>query len=420
MAGGRLSTMIRFLGSLAARRDGDATDAELLRRFAARDESAFARLVERHGPMVRGVCRRVLRHEQDAEDAFQATFLVLARKARSVSGPGRLANWLYGVAYRVALKARARSAWWRASRREVGDMAAPEHTPEMVWADLRPVLDEEVSRLPEKYRLPFVLCYLEGRTNEEAARLMACPKGTVLSRLAWARERLRARLTRRGLAPSAALLGTLLGQGAAPAGVPVRLVSSTAELVMRLAAAPPGVSALAEGVLRAMMLSKLKRAALALLVLVPLGGGVALLGRPAEESGGKEERAPGAKAPREDLRETLLALEKRSWEALKRQDATALGKLAAKEFVAVLSDGSRLTGEEFLKQVPHFRVKDYALNDVRLTRLGPDAALLTYRVRSATEVLGETKRETSQACSIWVRRDGKWLSAFYQETPLKK
>ena len=209
MTGGHMQALVRLIRKVAGHGGLDGvTDAQLLVRFALeRDDNAFAALVQRHGPMVLGVCSRVLRDPNDADDAFQATFLVLVRKARSISRPHLLANWLFGVARRTALEAKTRAARRQARERKVVDVATADPTLAAVWADLRPVLDEEVGRLPERYRVPFVLCYLEGRTNEEAARLLDCPKGTVLSRLSWARQRLRTRLTHRGLAPSAAARG---------------------------------------------------------------------------------------------------------------------------------------------------------------------------------------------------------------------
>src|SRR5262249_1941921 len=157
----------------------------------SRDELAFEVIVRRHGAMVWNVCRRVLRHHQDAEDAFQATFLTLARKAHAIGKRESVASWLHKVAYRAALGAMAS----RARRTTVPetaamDLPAADETGGLLWRDLRPALDEEICRLPEKYRGPFILCYVEGKTNEEAARELRCPKGTVATRLAWARERL--------------------------------------------------------------------------------------------------------------------------------------------------------------------------------------------------------------------------------------
>jgi RNA polymerase sigma factor (sigma-70 family) len=306
MASGPVGPVLRYLRQVIGReRPGDATDAQLLERFAAqRDQAAFAALVQRHGPMVLGVCRRVLRHEQDAEDAFQATFLVLARKAGSIGRRELVGNWLYGVACRTAAKARAAAARRRVHERHVVAMPAAEPTPEVVWQDLRPVLDEEVQRLPDRYRTPFVLCYLHGLTNEEAARHLGCPKGTVLSRLARARERLRARLSRRGLALSAGLLTTVLSQGAAPAMVPASLGEATVQAGLLYATDPGttagGISAraldLTEGVLKAMFVTQLKVAALVLVGLALLGSGaVALLYRAqAGEPKSDQERFQGA------------------------------------------------------------------------------------------------------------------------------
>jgi RNA polymerase sigma factor (sigma-70 family) len=181
----------------------DMTDRALLERFAGqRDEAAFAELVRLHGPAVLGVCRRVLGDAHDAEDAFQVTFQVLAAKGRSLRPGDQLGPWLYGVAYRSALRARSKRARRRERERQAPPTAKTDPADDILWRDLRPVLDEEVQRLPEKYRVPFVLCHVQGQTYEEAAHHLGCPKGTVAIRLSRARERLRNRLTRRGLSPS--------------------------------------------------------------------------------------------------------------------------------------------------------------------------------------------------------------------------
>jgi RNA polymerase sigma factor (sigma-70 family) len=214
----------------AARADGEEADGQLLERFAAqRDEAAFAALVKRYGPLVLGVCRRVLFHEQDAEDAFQATFLVLVRHARSIRKPDSLGSWLYGVAYRIARRAKGVRARRAVQEVNLPNIAAPESCPDWLVRDLRGVLDEEVDLLPPKYRLPFVLCHVEGKTNEQAARQLGCPVGTVLSRLARARGRLRARLTRRGLALRANLLAAALAKALACPALPARVANSTAK-----------------------------------------------------------------------------------------------------------------------------------------------------------------------------------------------
>jgi RNA polymerase sigma factor (sigma-70 family) len=305
------SPLLQFLRRVAGP-PVDATDADLLRRFACgQDEGAFAALLGRHGPMVLGVCERVLRNRHDAEDACQATFLVLARKARRVDRPELLGNWLYGVAFRTARKARARVAERRAKERRAVRALAEDAKADVVWADLRPVLDEEVSRLPDKFRLPFVLCYLQGRTNAQAAQALGCPKGTVLSRLATARERLRSRLTRRGVVLSAGLLAAALSEGIVSAAIPAALATSTAQAALGIAAGQAAaglvsaeVAALMKGTLRAMLLSKLKVVALAVLATAVLGtGGVVLTHqiiateRPGRGAEGKEA---GPSKPRKD------------------------------------------------------------------------------------------------------------------------
>jgi RNA polymerase sigma factor (sigma-70 family) len=256
--------VLRYLRHVtAADPVGDWTDESLLDRFVGRgEETAFAALVRRHGPMVLGVCRRILRDPHDADDAFQATFLVLVWRAHSLGRDVLLGPWLYGVAYRTALHARGERARRRARELQAEVTAMAEPAADTVWRDLRPVLDEEVQRLPEKYRIPFVLCYLEGKTYEEAAALLGCPKGTVATRLARARQRLQTRLLGRGLALSGAALAVAVAEGAS-AAVPAALMGTTVEAAVLTAAgkaATPRAATLAEGVLKAMTLRKLSLA----------------------------------------------------------------------------------------------------------------------------------------------------------------
>ncbi len=279
--------------------DADLADRQLLERFVtARDEAAFAALVQRHGPMVLGVCRRLLHDAHEAEDAFQATFLVLVHKARSIVRPELLGPWLHGVAYHTAARAR-QAARRRAREREAAAMADGDPAVEVMWRDLCQVLDQELGRLAEKYRAPLVLFYLEGKTTEEVARQLACPKGTVLSRLARGRERLRLRLLRRGVAPSVGLLAGFLAAKAAPAAVPAAVAEGAIQAAVLTVAGkaaagaiPATVAGLTKGVLRAMFMSKLKAvAAVALAVAVAAGlvAGArrALADKPA--AAGKEE-----------------------------------------------------------------------------------------------------------------------------------
>lgn len=245
----------------------------LLERFAVRrDEAAFAALVEMHGPLVLGVCRRVLSDPHDVEDAFQATFLVLAHKAGSIRRPDLLGNWLHGVARRVAVRARARTARRRAREQPGAEQFALARSDgDADRRELGSVLDEEIGRLPEKYRRPVVLCYLEGRTEEEAAHDLRWTPGMVRGRLARARDLLRSRITRRGLSPTGASLGAILPLEAASSAAPPQLAMATVQSAITFAtgrAAAAGAvpaAALAQGVLTAMFLTRLKFAATALL-----------------------------------------------------------------------------------------------------------------------------------------------------------
>jgi RNA polymerase sigma factor (sigma-70 family) len=243
------------------------TDGELLGRFIEhRDGAAVSALVRRHGPMVWGVCRRLLPNHHDAEDAFQATFLVLVRKAGSVRQREMVGNWLYGVAHQTARKARATTGKRR--RREMQVMATPEvQAPEQDSShELEPFLDQELSRLPDKYRVAIVLCDLEGKTRKEAARQLGLPEGTLAGRLTRGRALLTKRLARRGLAMSGGSLAAVLSQKAASACVPASVMTSTSKagtLVAAGQAVTAGVvsariAALTEGVLKAMLISKLK------------------------------------------------------------------------------------------------------------------------------------------------------------------
>jgi RNA polymerase sigma factor (sigma-70 family) len=263
------------------------SDGALLERFAGRTgeaaELAFAALVERHGPMVLRVCRRVLADPHDAEDAFQAVFLVLARRAGAVRKRESLASWLHGVALRVAGTARAGKARRAGHERRAAARAETAVLSEGPADDIGAVLHEEIARMPDRYRAPVVLCYLEGRTYDEASRVLGCPVGTVKSRLATARATLRARLTRRGLAPAAGAITGLLAADGATAAIPGRVAESLARLAIRgaparlaLAGTAPTMVTLTEGAMRMMLCARL-RFVLTLIVVGLGGAGVAVL-----------------------------------------------------------------------------------------------------------------------------------------------
>jgi RNA polymerase sigma factor (sigma-70 family) len=280
MAKGRLHHLLRHVRGLAAAEDAAARpDRALLERFVQNgDEGAFAALVQRHGPMVLGVCRRVLRHDHDADDAFQAAFLVLARRAASIRKKASLPSWLHGVAYRVAAHLRRQVA--RRHAREGPAVDVPQAgAPDVTWREVRAVLDAELRRLPERFRAPVLLCCVEGKTRDEAARELGWSLGTVRGRLERGRQLLRARLARRGLALSAALLGALLTRDAGAAALPAALAAAISRAAVHLASGrgpgvglvPARVTALMEGVLKAMAMTRLKAVA-AVLLMAALAG----------------------------------------------------------------------------------------------------------------------------------------------------
>ena len=290
------------------------TDGQLLERFLVhQDEAAFVALVRRHGPMVLGVCHRILGNDADSEDAFQATFLVLVRKAPSLTSRSILGDWLHGVARHTALKAKAAATHRQAKEHA---MARPHATAEEVRNDWLPLLDEEVARLPEKFRLPIVLCDLEGKTRREAAEQLGWPEGTVAGRLARARTMLAKGLTRRGLVFSGSALAIALAQTVASACVPASLVGSTVKAAASVAAGKAvttaivsaKVAALTEGVLKTMFLTK--NAALGLAAAILVTAGIGAVSFPALHAGRTKENVshavldgnevPQPKAPKTD------------------------------------------------------------------------------------------------------------------------
>jgi RNA polymerase sigma factor (sigma-70 family) len=308
MTTGRMNRVFQNLRRAVLRRDGAGlTDGQLLEGFIGRrDEDAFEALVRRHGPMVMGVCRRVLGHPQDAEDAFQATFLVLVRKAPSIAARELLAGWLYGVAYHTALRARTATGRRRRRERPMAQLPEPEVFPPERWDDLQALLDQELSRLPDRYRLPILLCDLESKSHKQAAAQLGWPTGTLSGRLVRARALLARRLTQRGVALSGAALALALANGAAAGTVPAALVGSTVKAAGWLAAghtAAPGlipakVAILTEGVIKAMLLNKLGTvtAGALLAAVLAVGTGFFLAAAPADgvQPAREKEAAPQA------------------------------------------------------------------------------------------------------------------------------
>jgi len=295
-----LRSLVRAASRSAAQ---EMTDAQLLERYVRRrDEGAFAALVRRHGPLVRSVCRHVLHHAHDADDAFQATFLVFATRAASIRKATAVASFLHGVAYRTAMNARRARKRLGEGPRECEARACDQPVPAAALREVQAIVDEELGRLPEKYRAPFVLCCLEGKSRAETARELGWQEGTVCSRVAQARKKLQQRLTRRGVVLSAALTAAELSRTTATAVAPA-LARCTAQAALAFAAGQAGagelmsaeVAALANGVLRGMLTTKLR---LALAVLMALGlataVGVAALAPPPAAS--DEAQKPPAEA----------------------------------------------------------------------------------------------------------------------------
>jgi RNA polymerase sigma factor (sigma-70 family) len=291
--------LARFRATVVQHEAAALPDDQLLELcLAGRDEAAFSALVRRHGPMVFAVCRRVLAHHQDAEDAFQATFLVFLRKVSCIRPRSNVANWLYGVAYRAALKAQAAALRRSAREKQVSRLPEPVTVEDGLWSDVLPLLDQELHGLPEKYRLPIVLCDLQGKTRKEAARQLGWPEGTVAGRLYEGRALLAKRLARHGLPVSGGVLAALLAQHALAAVVSKELLGvtlQTSRAMLAGASLPPALAAITQGVLGAMVVGKLKWTAwvLAVLALTVLGGTLLVQGQSPADLGVRSLAAQG-------------------------------------------------------------------------------------------------------------------------------
>src|SRR6516225_2718544 len=341
MATSSIGSFLQHLRYTLRLHEDTPNDAQLLKQFIEhRDESAFATIVQRHGLMVLGVCRRLVHDQHDAEDAFQATFLILARKAASIAKRELLANWLYGVAYNTALKATAASMKRRAKEKQVTempDLAARE--PAVKNDELLALLDRELSRLPEKYRLPIIFCDLEGKSRRQAARLLGCPEGSLSSRLTRAKAMLARRLARHGLAVSGASLAASLAQQRASASVSPSVFSSTIRSAAMMAAGKaavsgvsPQVAAIMEGVLKVMLRSKISAGAICLvLCLAVFGVRLAVYQRAAAQTRTTEKAEPGTlQSDQREAKEPIAPTE-----VDLRRDADALQGKWSVEFMIV-------------------------------------------------------------------------------------
>ncbi|HEY7154140.1 MAG TPA: sigma-70 family RNA polymerase sigma factor [Gemmataceae bacterium] len=316
MAGGQPSLILQHLRNLLRRREsGNLTDGQLLERFVReRDEAAFEVLVWRHGPMVLALGQRVLHNPHDAEDVLQATFLTLVRKAGSIGKGESLSSWLYKVAYRIALRARARAVKTIADGRAFENMPAAEETDEVAWRELRPLLDTAIERLPAKYRAAVILCDLQGKTHREAAEQLGCPIGTVSTRVKRARQLLQKRLAHHGLILPAGALGVALSRHAF-AAMPAPLTASTLRAASLLRSDPSGAASilsarvveLIEGGNKAMLMSRFKIVALLALMGGAVAAGAGVMARrepplqpPAAAPGAEKDKPSASKKPAED------------------------------------------------------------------------------------------------------------------------
>jgi RNA polymerase sigma factor (sigma-70 family) len=305
MASGPMTAVLRHLHRLVPPHGVDhSPDRQLLERFlACRDEAAFAALVRRHGAMVLGVGRRLLHDAHAAEDVFQATFLILARNAASIRKRQAVGSWLYGVAYRVAVRARRAAETRRGRERHAPTLPPADPAVEVTWRELGMVVDEELRRLPERYRAPLVLCVLEGKTQDEAARELGCCKSTLRRRLEQGRQRLRRRLLRRGVALSVGLLAAAVSQGPVRAAVSAALVEVTVTAGL-LSRTGPGmakvvsaeVAALVQGVSMAPAVTRLTALAAVVLAVALLGTGAGWLAHQAAARSAPPAQEPAAQA----------------------------------------------------------------------------------------------------------------------------
>jgi RNA polymerase sigma factor (sigma-70 family) len=401
---------------------GDVSDEQLIEQFvngqSEAGEGAFEVLLERHGPMVFRTCRTILRDRHDAEDAFQATFLVLARQARSIRNPASLASWLHGVARRVACH--ARSAEWRRRRHEqqrVADQADP-CVIEPRLDDLAEVVHSEIDSLPERYRAAVVLCDIEGLTEGQAARRLGRPVGTIRSQLSRGRQHLRKRLIHRGLAPAVAFIGLTRAALGEERIVPSALVSATVESAREFAVAQTVTAKLigsAAGVLAEGFLRRLVMIRIQLTAIVALGAiAIATAGAFALERGG------GKQAPPVDAKEEILALV-HAWEkAIVDGDVGTMDRLLAYELVGTDPEGWIWDKTKYLDHVKRraFQVAGVDLRDIRIQVYG-DAAVETgigvgHYDQAKPPWIAARGHITERFTRTWIKRHGTWQCVAYQ------
>jgi RNA polymerase sigma factor (sigma-70 family) len=428
-------TVIQHIRRAVLWPDGGAlSDGQLLESFIARkDEGAFHALVRRHGPMVLGLCRRILGNIHDADDAFQATFLVLVRKASTVKPREMVGSWLHGVAWNTARNARAMNA--KRHRRERPLEAAPEpgHISRDLWQDLRGLLDRELKGLPRKYRLPILLCDLEGKTIKETACQLGWPQGTVAGRLARARALLAKRLTRRGIGLSTGVLAGLIGQRAL-ADVPAALMATTSQAVKAFAGGQAAagtisgdVVALTQGVLKSMFTIRLKIATAVLIAVAFACCGVGVL---MHKATGQTRQADKARAKDREPRPAHVRSDNDSlqglWMAVSVESGGKRAAALAGEEAAFLVDGNRacwqtksgtMQGGLYLDPTSHPAAYDFATSEKTIEgiyALDGDTLRLCYDLGEDAKRPRQfsTRRGSQQVLVVLKRKKGVNIHGF--------
>jgi RNA polymerase sigma factor (sigma-70 family) len=400
---------------------GNVADERLLERFLTEDreagEVAFEALVERHGPMVLRICRTILRDQHDAEDAFQATFMVLARRAASIRSRTSVASWLHGVARRVACCARSAASRRRRHERKAATLAE-QIVAEPRWDDVAEVVHEEIDRLPERYRAPIVLCDMEGMTEGQAARRLGRPVGTVRSQLTRGRQRMRSRLIRRGVVPASVDLAAARAGSADKALVVHSLFTSTCQSARQFAMArtwtagmvSAPAAALAEGFLRSMLMVRIKNIVTAALVAI----GIATAGAFALETQGEKPR------PASDAKQEILDLMHIWAKAVVQSDVGTMDRLLAYELIGTDPTGSLWDKAKYLDHVKTnaFHVESTEFKDTRIDVYG-DAAVETGVGRSKINskrppYVVERGYIVERITRTWIRRHGTWQCVAFQ------
>ena len=413
MAGNSVNTFLQYLRKVGGA--DEPGDAELLERFTTeRDEQAFTLLVCRHGPNVYRLCRRMVQIEEDAEDVFQAAFLVLARKAGSIGKRESLGSWLHKVAFRIACRVRGKTVPLTNLPDPVNELTTTETESEVVWRDVRLILDEELASLPDSQRRAIILCYLEGKTHREAARLLGCPKGTLAARLVRAREHLCRRLTRRGLTLSVTGLGVALAEGACDRPIPAGMIQTTARAAVAFVSGQvhcARASNLAEGVLQMKWFTKFKFTVLLILALVLAGSAVAFAMRTTAKNENAQTKERPQKVPQRDPGPPKL----KAWRFIEvdRQAENLTFAPDASFFLATVNNQVRIWNTKDLTEVTKYRCPiDWPERVILSADSGQAAAfrgqeLMVWDVQKGT-VLTKIKYE-DRFFSACFSPDGKFL-----------